>query len=557
MVRRASDATLVRKARNGSRDAAGELFGRYWPGAWRAALVLTGRREMADDVAQDAFERAFAALSRFDESRPFGAWLHRIVVNRALDLMRRERRLVGLDQVAEPESPWRDLDAEDRELLDAVATLGAQRRTVVVLRYGLGYSPTEIARAAGAADRHGQLAAGARARGSAADQRGGRCPPSLSSSSSARCARRPRRRPTLRGGPRWTRCRSPPRRRRGRVPLVLALGMAMLLASAVTLYASPDARQAVGLDTYTPKHPFKPGPKRLQVPDGASGIAVLAGGRMWATAHAVSINGAKATAVELSPNALNIAVGRGRDLVAVHTNGSGERVLRRTEGQVVAISWAPNPIEIAYVVKDGSHYRLHLIEGDGDNDRLIDPSVSPVRPTWSWDNGELAYVSSNGHVVVRDLIHARSTVLPRGCLRPRRSWRTHPQGTRWSPRERQRRGRHAHRARSHAARCPQRHQRPRTARPCADVAHPDHRRRDRGPRRRSAATHGSRMQVIRRLTESRGNPVGASALPGNRLVIALGGYRLRMIEVDANTLHIRRVLLDASPADGAAPVSLR
>ena len=47
------------------------------------------------------------------------------------------------------------------------------------------------------------------------------------------------------------------------------------------------------------------------------------------------------------------------------------------------------------------------------------------------------------------------------------------------------------------------------------------------------------------------------ALPGNRLVIALAGHRLRMIEVDANTLHIRRVLLDAPPAEGAAPVSLR
>ncbi len=69
--------------------------------------------------------------------------------------------------------------------------------------------------------------------------------------------------------------------------------------------------------------------------------------------------------------------------------------------------------------------------------------------------------------------------------------------------------------------------------------------------------HGSRLLVVRRLTESRGNPVGGSALPGNRLVIALDGTRLRMIEVDANTLHIRRVLLDAPPADGAAPVSLR
>ena len=334
MVRRASDATLVRKARNGSRDAAGELFGRYWPGAWRAALVLTGRREMADDVAQDAFERAFAALSRFDESRPFGAWLHRIVVNRALDLMRRERRLVGLDQVAEPESPWRDLDAEDRELLDAVATPGraAAHCRGAALRARL--LADRDRRAAGAADRHRQLAAGAGAGGSAGDQGGGRCRTSLSSSSSARCSatRRNAARVGAAGCAGRAAAGARRSRRRGRVPLVLALGMAILLASAVTLYASPDARQAVGLDTHTPKHAFAPGPKRLQVPDGASGIAVLAGGRMWATAHAVSINGARATAVELSPNALNIAVGRGRDLVAVHTNGSGERVLRRHGG---------------------------------------------------------------------------------------------------------------------------------------------------------------------------------------------------------------------------------
>jgi RNA polymerase sigma-70 factor (ECF subfamily) len=146
MMRRSSDAALVRRARNGSRDAAGELFARHWQGAWRAALVITGRREMADDVAQDAFERAFAALGRFDESRPFGAWLHRIVVNRALDLLRRERRLVGLDATEEPAGALRDLAVEDRELLEAVVTLSEPRRVAVVLRYGLGYAPTEIGR---------------------------------------------------------------------------------------------------------------------------------------------------------------------------------------------------------------------------------------------------------------------------------------------------------------------------------------------------------------------------------------------------------------------------
>jgi RNA polymerase sigma-70 factor, ECF subfamily len=144
MMRRSTDAALVRRARDGSRDAAGELFARHWPGAWRAALVVTGRREMADDVAQDAFERAFAALGRFDESRPFGAWLHRIVVNRALDLLRRERRLVGLDSTEELAGGWRDVEVEDRALLEAVVVLSEPRRVVIVLRYGLGYAPTEI-----------------------------------------------------------------------------------------------------------------------------------------------------------------------------------------------------------------------------------------------------------------------------------------------------------------------------------------------------------------------------------------------------------------------------
>jgi len=144
-MRRASDAQLVRRARAGSRDAAAELFTRHWPGAWRAALVMTGRREMADDVAQDAFERAFAALFRFDDRRPFAPWLHRIVVNRSLDLLRQERRLIGLDGLPEPSADARDQGADDRALLAAVAGLSEQRRVVVVLRYGLGYAPAQIA----------------------------------------------------------------------------------------------------------------------------------------------------------------------------------------------------------------------------------------------------------------------------------------------------------------------------------------------------------------------------------------------------------------------------
>src|SRR3954463_1428246 len=152
-MRMRSDAKLVELARGGSREAAAELFNRHWQSAWRAAFVIAGRRELADDVAQDAFERAFAALGRFDERRPFGPWLHRIVVNRCLDLLRTERRLVGGEAELE-RLEWNDAPSGDRELLDAVAGLSLQRRVVVVFPFGPGYTPAGVRGAARGPPRH-------------------------------------------------------------------------------------------------------------------------------------------------------------------------------------------------------------------------------------------------------------------------------------------------------------------------------------------------------------------------------------------------------------------
>jgi RNA polymerase sigma-70 factor (ECF subfamily) len=143
-VRESSDRDLVRRARRGDREAASALFRRYWRDAWRAAFAISGRHSLADDVAADAFERAFAALDRFDDRRPFGPWLHRIVANRALDLLRAERRLSDEEL---PDLP--DLTpahaAGDGNLLAAVAGLSLERRVAVVLRYGVGMTPKQIA----------------------------------------------------------------------------------------------------------------------------------------------------------------------------------------------------------------------------------------------------------------------------------------------------------------------------------------------------------------------------------------------------------------------------
>ncbi len=144
------DRQLVTEAAAGSPTAGEELFARHWLSAWRLAFSVTGSATAADDVAQDAFERAFRGLARFNGRSSFGTWLARIVLNQAIDVTRRQRRLQRLEPAETPSPEWSDEDAvRDRDLLDAVLALPLERRTVVVLRYWARHSPPEIAETLG------------------------------------------------------------------------------------------------------------------------------------------------------------------------------------------------------------------------------------------------------------------------------------------------------------------------------------------------------------------------------------------------------------------------
>ena len=145
-VREPSDRDLVRRARRGDRDAAAALFRRYWRDAWRAAYAITGRRSLADDVAADGFERAFAALGRFDDRRPFGAVA---APDRGQPGARRSCAPSGGSRTTElPELP--DLAPAHARATAACSRrwprCSLDRRVAVVLRYGVGMTPKEIAR---------------------------------------------------------------------------------------------------------------------------------------------------------------------------------------------------------------------------------------------------------------------------------------------------------------------------------------------------------------------------------------------------------------------------
>jgi RNA polymerase sigma-70 factor (ECF subfamily) len=133
----------LRAARAGSVSDFEALFRAHWPRAHRAAYLVVHDSAAAEDIAQESFLAAIRALDRFDRSRPFGPWLHRIVVNRAIDWAR-ARALRAEAELDERPAPDARTELDDPTLA-ALARLSPEHRAVIVLRHLLEYTPGEIA----------------------------------------------------------------------------------------------------------------------------------------------------------------------------------------------------------------------------------------------------------------------------------------------------------------------------------------------------------------------------------------------------------------------------
>jgi RNA polymerase sigma-70 factor (ECF subfamily) len=141
---RRDERARVRAARAGSVSDLEALFRSHWPNAYRTAYLVAHDAAAAEDIAQEAFLAAVRALDRFDRRRPFGPWLHRIVVNRAIDWTR-ARKLRAEVELTDQPAPDRGSDVSD-DVVEALASLSPDHRAVIVLRYLLEYTPGEIAK---------------------------------------------------------------------------------------------------------------------------------------------------------------------------------------------------------------------------------------------------------------------------------------------------------------------------------------------------------------------------------------------------------------------------
>lgn len=148
MTERPSDEKdLVLAAQRGEQAAFSELVRRHQRRAYSVARAIVINHEDAEDAVQEAFLHAYRAIDRFLPDQAFGAWLHRIVANAALDATRR-RKVRDADELPETvASPFKD-PAEKQELRQrltaALGTLPERQRAVIVLHDVEGYKHAEI-----------------------------------------------------------------------------------------------------------------------------------------------------------------------------------------------------------------------------------------------------------------------------------------------------------------------------------------------------------------------------------------------------------------------------
>jgi RNA polymerase sigma-70 factor (ECF subfamily) len=146
------EAEWIRAAQAGDKSAFARLIERYWDRLYRWLYRMTRDRHAAEDLTQETFLKALAAVKSFRAGSNFRAWVFRIGHNNFVNQKRAERRakLPLPDDTAAPELGFAETTTENREALEtiarAVADLPSDFRAALTLRVEEGLSFREVAR---------------------------------------------------------------------------------------------------------------------------------------------------------------------------------------------------------------------------------------------------------------------------------------------------------------------------------------------------------------------------------------------------------------------------
>lgn len=155
-----ADAELVELALRGDQKAFSKLVNRYLSLVYNYLFRMTQNHEVSEEMAQEAFVKAYQNLKGFDRARSFKPWILRIASNAAISHLRKQSRVVSLNALEE-EGHWGEAEhqtSEDvvvqlerklstEEVLKALGHLDEKYRQAILLRYQQELSYEEIAQA--------------------------------------------------------------------------------------------------------------------------------------------------------------------------------------------------------------------------------------------------------------------------------------------------------------------------------------------------------------------------------------------------------------------------
>jgi len=124
---------LITACRKGSRKAQFEIYRLYYKTMYNTALRITGDSLEAEDVMQEAFLKAFTRLDSYRGEVAFGAWLKKIVINRALDAVKLKKAVISLDDSG------RKIDLEDDPADEQIPDLTPEQVRSAIMELPEGY----------------------------------------------------------------------------------------------------------------------------------------------------------------------------------------------------------------------------------------------------------------------------------------------------------------------------------------------------------------------------------------------------------------------------------
>ncbi|MBN2136034.1 MAG: sigma-70 family RNA polymerase sigma factor [Acidobacteria bacterium] len=150
------DLLAIRECLDGNEEAFSRLVNKYKRQAFYIALKIVGNSEDAHDLSQEAFMKAYKALSTFRLDAKFSVWFFQILRNSCISYLRK-RKARRMDQAVDMEtvdlvsgSPTPERSAQNLALKDAleraIEKLTPARKEVLILREYQGFSYEEIAK---------------------------------------------------------------------------------------------------------------------------------------------------------------------------------------------------------------------------------------------------------------------------------------------------------------------------------------------------------------------------------------------------------------------------